>query len=223
MKHSVVLPLFLLSLLFATYGAHAQQRLGIRVGMNFANVSIKQSDETVSASPDLFTSVSPGFLIGGALEIGLNNHLALQIEPQYVRKGAHIMTPLTPTTELTSWLRLDYIELPVVLKGMMKVRKTTIYGLIGPSVSYNIGAKYDARIEDSTFVGDFRNSFNSADLTLDIGAGFGFDISPNVAFVADCRYSMGLINTLREYNPSGSTGYQRSSDMKVAMGLLFGL
>jgi hypothetical protein len=224
MKRTVILSLtlFAISLLAAVTG-RAQQRLGIHAGVNFANVMIRQPEESATASPDLSTGMSPGFVVGGMLEVGLANHLALQIEPQYVRKGARIMTPISPTSELNSRLRLDYMEVPVLLKASMKVRKTTIYGIIGPSVAYNIGAAYDASIEDSTIVRDIRNSFNSTDLSLDIGAGFSFDISPNVAFVADCRYSLGLLNTLKDYESPDSDGYQKSSDMKVVMGLLFGL
>ena len=224
MKRTVaVFPLLLLLSLLAPASGRAQQRLGIHAGVNFANVTIRQPEESSSNSPDLSTGMSPGFIVGGSLEVGLTDHLALQIEPQYVRKGARIMTPISPTSELNSRLHLDYMEVPVLLKASMKVRKTTIYGIIGPSIAYNIGAAYDASIEDSTIVRDIRNSFNSTDMAIDIGAGFSFDISPNVAFVADCRYSLGLLNTLKDYDSPDSDGYQKSSDMKVVMGLLFAL
>ncbi|MEP7218678.1 MAG: porin family protein [Bacteroidota bacterium] len=221
MKRLSLLVLSTLALFAFQLHASAQQRLGIRAGINFANIALEQSDQSPLASPDLRTTALPGLIIGGALEVGLGRHLALQVEPQYIQKGARIVTPVD-SSEIVSTLRLSYIELPILLKGTVKVRKVSAYAFFGPSFSYNIEAIYRATDKDSTTERSMQYSFKPTDIALDFGAGIGVDLSPNVTFVTDFRYSLGLVDT-RISHEAYDSNYQKSSDMKVVVGLLFGL
>lgn len=161
----------------------AQTTIGVKGGVNVANISTNISD-----LPDVIDSKT-GFVGGGFVTFGLGSLLAIQPELLYSQKGFQ-------AEELgqTATLGTNYIEIPVLLKAQFKLAmlRPAIYA--GPVVSFETGCNLD--VLGVSFDCDDDEGFVDRK-TTDWGAVFGanldFFLGP-VTLLVDARYQLGLAN-----------------------------
>ncbi|MBI3365841.1 MAG: OmpA family protein [Ignavibacteriae bacterium] len=201
-------------------------RLGFTTGVNFANQSF---------SPELFSSDNPqayrtGFVLGGIAEFGISGIWSLQAELEYIQKGTKFQQIVTTSTSPTplgttdATFKLDYFELPLLLKARLENDNVQPFFIAGPALCFNNLARIDApgthvldRPNTSTL--DISGNVHSVDLALDIGAGLEYRVSSNSALLFDVRYSHGLSDIYN--NPSIPSA--KSYGISLMAGLLFNI
>ena len=130
-------------------GVHAQQQVGIKVGMNMAAMEPMNEKATPYkriVSPDL------GLLINFPIE----SDLSLQAEVNYRTQGGkrtgiekltqaemnryHLPATMDLYANLHNRITLNYLDIPVLIK-FTKGNKLKYYMAFGPSISYLVSAK----------------------------------------------------------------------------------
>lgn len=197
--------------LCAVPAATAQVSLGARIGVNSAAADIHLSYGDVYQ-----TGRRTGLVTGIALEVGLFGPLSAQFEPQYVQKGYRLQDVYLGN-DLTVVGKLDYVELPMLLKGTWQIGRISAFGFAGPSIGVRSSAKVAEMFPDSTEISKVDYATKDFDLTIDVGGGLGYQVNPTTTVVGDVRYSHGLINV-----DNGERGdIYRSRDVKVMLGMMF--
>jgi hypothetical protein len=148
-----------------------------------------------------------GIVVGGILELKFSD-IFLQIEPRYIQKG--------------QWLvRLDYAEIPILLKWYFTETAFSPVFLLGGSVGILLSAKREfedgALPEGEHRITDLRDLYKSFDASLDLGGGFEYRLSPNMSLLVSGRYSYGV------YNLSAGSDEITSRGIHILIGALFDL
>ncbi|EDP97070.1 porin family protein [Kordia algicida OT-1] len=145
--------------------------IGIKGGYNLAAVSFDGDAETGDRS---------GFHLGFYGESFLNENIALQIEVLYSQQGYEIEANGGTFTQ-----KLDYINLPLMLKGYLG---DNFFLEVGPQVGVAISHKEE-----------FDSNFNLFDTTqefepnsFDYGVNFGAGFKTNSGISLSARYHLGL-------------------------------
>lgn len=188
----------------------AQVRIGIKGGINFANITSTNNGETSSSN------VLPSFNAGGYLDLPLAKNITLQPGLMLEGKGEKInYTNSTVNTDYTLKVNPIYLEIPVNLVGKLPLGENSYLLLgVGPYAAFGIAGKVKG---DGTLLGvsasstsdikwDDDTPLNSGDKNqgydklkrFDYGANFmaGFELG-NVMLTAN--YGLGLAKV-----PSGS-------------------
>lgn len=200
--------------------AQSSISLGVRGGLNFANITGKD------LPPEVEKSYRTVFGIGGVGEIGLSDLIFLQVEPRYIQKGANFkasetISDITITHSSTG--KFNYFEIPVSLKYKIDVGVFKPYLFTGPTVSFLLSAE----LEEINFEGrkkneDIKDETKLIEFSMDIGAGVAYEISPTISLTGDIRYTLGLTNNAKSSNPADDRNW-KSRDVKLFVGLLFSL
>jgi len=213
---SVTRATFFLTALFLVIGATSskgQVNLGMRMGVNSAAAAIH-----LSYGDSYYTGARAGLIAGIAMEFGLFGPVSVQFEPQYAQKGYKLQEDYLGNP-LTVVGKLDYVEMPVLLKGTWRIGRVRAYAFCGPNPGFRSSAQVAQMFPDSTEISSVNYSVKDFDLALDAGVGLGFLVNPTTTFVADVRYSHGLVNV-----DNGHRGNDyRSRDLKVMLGMMFEL
>ena len=207
---------FILFFLSSTVFAQIPFKLGIKGGLNIANLSF---DPALPSGSDNTTRT--GLIAGAMVEFNLVPMFAIQAEPAYIQKGSKI-TASSTSNEVN--LKLAYLEIPVVLKlNIPSPGNIKPYVFAGP----NIGFRLSANSETPAGEVDIKDETQSIDFALDFGAGAGFKIAPLVDLVIDARYSLGLSDILSD---TGKQEFENTSGQKIkttgiqiTAGIMFGL
>jgi opacity protein-like surface antigen len=135
------------------------------------------------------------FAVGGVLDLGLNDHFGLRIEPIYLRNGGDA------TNRNAYWgtmdgaeFKLDYIGLPVLARYDFGTNeKRSPYVLGGFGFNFPIDQKVDLTqgIDHATV--DLADVFAPVDITLEVGGGMSFPAGEN-RWALDARFGYGLTN-----------------------------
>lgn len=178
----------LLIVLFAlalfSISAQAQMQLGLKAGLNLANLS---GDD--AGSPDSKTA----FAFGGFFAYQFSPMFAIQPEIYYSMKGAtDKMTVEGATIDLT--YTFDYIEIPLLVKFMIPIQGSNVKPDIfaGPYLGINTTAKVKGEYQGDSQEEDIED-FKSSEFGLQFGGGVGFPVG-NGELGFDVRYIMGLTN-----------------------------
>lgn len=189
----------------------AQVEIGAKIGINYASADIELTYGE-SSKP----SIRRGFLMGAVMDVGIGGPLSLQFEPQYVRKG-YRLDDTSAGDNYTVILNLDYVEMPVLLKGSWHWDKFQAYAFAGPSLGFRMAAQVSSVFPNSYETRHVEYSTKEIDLSLDLGAGVGFQVGPHATLFTDARISRGLIDI------STDAHSYHSNDFKVGVGILFAL
>jgi Outer membrane protein beta-barrel domain len=174
MKKNILLAFVLMLIVGSTAYSQAQLAIGVKGGLNFANVDAS----SVSGAYNSRT----GYHAGAFLLIKLSK-IGIQPEILFSRQGSSYK-PLNGTSLDT---RFDYVNIPVVLKLY------TVAGIniqVGPQIGFLAGASQDVlntatgAIASQDVKGFFKGTDFSAALGLGWDAPFGFTV--------DARYNLGL-------------------------------
>ena len=123
---------------------------------------------------------------------------------------------LPPLTKIKYMLR--YVEIPVAIKLKTdQYHRTRYWGQFGVSGLLNIGAKGDSNdgTFDKTNINDEINLFN---LTMDVGAGFDFDLGGNNSITAGLIFQNGLIDVTTNNSFADKTIV---NSLKFRIGIIF--
>lgn len=190
--------------------ARAQAELGLRAGVNFANEFF---------DPEFFTNTRRGIVIGGALQFVISDPFSIALQPQYAQKGAVVDGASGSRTTV----KLDYIEMPILLTASYQVRPLMVYAFAGPNVGVLVSAVSETEENGKVTIKDAEEKTDDLDITVDFGAGVGYQLSEKLTLVGDIRYCYGISNITVAQTPGGRPlAYTNSSrDMKIMTGILF--
>lgn len=142
---------------------------------------------TVSEDPEGLTSwgYRVGLAAGGYVALPLGSRLAIQAEGLFNQKGARVDDDGLVTT-----LKLDYIEVPVLVKYAVThggARSIHVFG--GPSVAFKVRSRATASFGGTTVDTDEDENIEKVDVGVAAGAGVDFG-----KWSIDGRYTFGLSN-----------------------------
>ncbi|MEJ2613363.1 MAG: porin family protein [Ignavibacteriaceae bacterium] len=211
MKKTLLPALIVLLFFSSTTLAQLPFKLGVRAGLNLANLSF---DPELPSTVDKSSRV--GFKFGAMAELGFIPMFAIQVEPMYVMRGAKF----TQGSVEQTW-KFSYLEIPVLLKLKIPTPgPITPYAFAGP----NIGILLSANDETNGHETDIKEHINSTDFALDFGAGVSFNIAPLLDFLIDGRYSIGLSELpTDEAKQSLGNLTVKTRDIQIVAGIMFGL
>ncbi|MEO1261414.1 MAG: porin family protein [Bacteroidota bacterium] len=215
----VLLPLLFLSFSSALF---AQVSLGVRAGISLPKINISDDDDYGYYNEFDFP-VLMGGVAGAVCEIKLHQNFAIQPELMFVQKGSKVEFPDYyyyyyyygggNETEI----RLNYMEVPVLAKGIIGNETLSGYAVLGPSFGYAISGYIDQGGEKDTIDGDDWDSFKRFEFGANFGAGAGLQIGESGQAFVDLRYLLGFTNiaedsdgTIRNRGFSLTVGFMKS-------------
>lgn len=173
MKKAFIMILLLVAFLGMASSASAQAAFGVRVGVNFANLSVDPDD-----GED--TSTRTGLNVGAFATFPINPRFAFQPEVLYSQQGAEFSEE-----GFEGKLKADYVNVPLLAKINLSSGQNPVSLLVGPQVGFRTGAKIEAEGEEL----DLEDVTESTDWGLVVG------MSATMGnFVLDGRYTWGLSN-----------------------------
>lgn len=232
-----ILPLLIVLLFFSsTTLAQLPIKLGVRGGLNIANLSF---DPDITASiPGSSKSSRTVFLVGGIFQLGFAGPFALEIEPTYIQKGAKVEGNNLVVNigglnyqvdKLTLTEKLSYLEIPILFRVYLPVPGIKPYAEAGPAIGFNMSSTLTTDVsvggQSNSEDTDEKDNTSSVEFGLALGAGIEYSIAPFTSLVLDLRYSLGLTNTAS--NQSTQPGEQsqtvKTNGFQISAGLMFGL
>ncbi len=211
MKHFPKVALLVLVVVCAA-NLSAQIALGIRGGLNLANWSFNDAaKEEAGGSPNSVNAV----VFGALLEVRLSDNLAIQPEVNYIQKGGNLsLSAFDPTignVSLDFTQRINYLEVPLLLKVGTGFGLGRFDVLLGPSFGYGLNGKAKTtftalgQTETETESIDFeRDEISRTDLGAQIGASLGLNLGSSLRLFVDGRYLLGFTNLDKHEHGSGS-------------------
>ena len=180
MKTFSIFLILVMTLAFAVAANAEGTAFGIKAGVNFANIAGDDVDDLNSLT---------GFVGGGFVDIPMSPTFSIQPEVFYSQKGAKYEEMGTDVS-----IKLDYVDIPVLLKFTMAGESARPFFLFGPSVGFSVSSKLS--VNDESFDLD---GVASTDFGLVFGIGVNFQ-----KFLIEGRYALGLSNVNDDEAVSGS-------------------
>jgi hypothetical protein len=149
---------------------------GLEGGVDWSHVSPAGTGETISNEV--------GAVVGAFVALPISKSYRILIEGQYIQKHSK-----HEFTGLTSDLKIDYFEVPVLVK--MPLFKG-IFMTEGVGFAFPVSAKVSAGGTDT----DVKNSVTNPDVSIIIGG--GYPITPHAAI--ELRYDGGFRNVDQDAN-----------------------
>ena len=220
----------LLPALLMTTVINAQVYTGVRGGVGLTKWHYDQPENADDVNDAQDYLLAPYAAI--PFEVRLSPFFSLQPELSYMQKGTRVQDDFSGGGIVRDYdfrARINYLNLPVLGKGMIRTGPVEIFALAGPEIGYALSGKfkYDGVLTDGEkgtieerdidFEDDHLSRF---DFGLIFGAGMGLDAGPG-KIVLDARYDLGLFNlsTLEESdNKVYNRGFGFSMGYMVPLG-----
>lgn len=154
---------------------------GLMGGLHFSDMTIEIGQEVQDVSDRLLWGA------GGMIGFQIGNHIAVCLEPTYMRMGAVMKNNPSDITISSS-----VIELPLLLKARFGKRLKP-YMVFGPAAAYILTAMGEVEINDIMLETDFMPIIQRFDLGLTAGVGFEIPVWLGSVFI-EARYTLGLTN-----------------------------
>lgn len=198
-----VVKLTVLLLIVAVSAQTYAQKFGVRAGVNFANMTIK--DDNVTYSKD--SKFNVGYNVGVTGEFDFNDNLGLVAGLIVNTKGSKYSTELKvgETKTVTSYkTNLLYLDIPVSLKGMYVINDgTQIYATFGPYLGIGLTGKNTAEVTISGSPIESLNGTKKDDTDIEWGSdadklkrldyGLRFGLGAEFSgFLVEASYKLGL-------------------------------
>lgn len=191
----------LVLLLFQSYFSQAQISVGVKTGLHFGDARVDGLADNFLPDPTVYA----GGIIGAVVEIPMLNGFSFRPELQLVQKGFQAMEEIgigDVDIPVGAGLktRVNYVEMPLLIKYSAGSETARFYALAGPGFSYAAQAWVRPVVRA---VIDFTLPRQDLDLSNDIyrrwevsaigGIGGEFKAGNGKIF-ADIRYTYGLSN-----------------------------
>jgi len=197
----------------ATAQRAGDMTVGLMAGVNYATVHQDPELGDVEFNHRL------GLLAGGFLDFRLNDVFSIEPEVLYSQKGAEVQgTGSNSDSEGT--FKLDYIEVPVLLKFWVPVTNTGFRPFLfaGPSVGFEVNCSLEGEILSVTGSTDCEETSvvntKSTDFGGTVGGGIEF-LAGMQAVRIDARYTHGFT----DINDSGDARDIKNRVFAVTVGL----
>ena len=176
--------------------AHAQTSFGVKAGVNLANLSIDEADDTFE--PENRT----GFVAGVFVTVRGGGIFAFQPEALISSQGAKFSDSVNSGTA-----KIDYFQVPL----LARIGPSNVAVVVGPSIGFRINAKLsgDGISVDNE---DFSDQIKRMDYGL--VAGVTADVGK---LVLDGRYTWGLTNIEEE----ATAAQTKNRVISLTLGLRF--
>ena len=169
--------LVIVAVLAISVSSFAQVKFGAKVGVNFANGTGDDFEDT-----DMRTSV----LFGGFARFALSDKIAFQPELLYSGQGVK-ESYSEEGMDVDGTLKLDYLNIPL----MFKYYAGSGFNIqAGPQVGFLMSAKYKMEAGGESADIDVKDEMKGLDFGLNIG--LGYDLESGIGI--DARYGLGLSN-----------------------------
>jgi Outer membrane protein beta-barrel domain len=191
---------FVLTALVGVLGAttaQAQDRGGVRVGVNLATLAVDDDDEGF-----FDTKNRTGLVVGLYGVVPVNDIFAFQPEVLFSQQGAKAEEGGNEAT-----LKLDYVQIPALARIRLG-RTSPAFLLVGPTFGFNTRAESEFDDETEDIDEDVKGS--------DVGLVTGVAINAGLA-VIDARYTWGLMNI----NDATDFGNVKNRVFSFSVGLRF--
>lgn len=213
-----VLAILLIS--FLCYHSNAQT-VGIKGGLNLANMLEKDDDATYSND----YSMNPGFHLGVTLDVPFNNFLSFEPGLLFTTKGMKYEDDFMGV-DVTAKANLYYLDIPLALKASHDLGGgLRMFGTFGPYIGIGLSGKikataeYQGQKETEEVDVEWGNDENEDYLKrLDMGLTFGGGVEINSLMIG-ISYDLGLLN-ISAYQDEGTTSKNRV--LKFSVGYRFG-
>jgi hypothetical protein len=206
-----------LAVLIMSGQAQAQNmRAGINAGVDFASLG-GDIDELVGVSAKTKTGFSAGAFFG----VDVSSMFRLQLNGQYVQKGAKFEEGGATLT-----FDVSYIELLLPVTFLIPIENSSITPRIyaGPSLAFEMScdlkAEFDGQSETESCTDAIGNPTNSTDYGVFFGAGVDFGLGSG-ALTLDVLYNLGLAD-LNESVAENETVKSRNIQILLGYAFLFG-
>ena len=173
---------------FSTKKSDQSVTLGIRGGLNIANLTISEDGYDLSLKDNV------GFNIGVCVDIPMMESLYLQSGLYYTVKGSK-----EEDGDLEVKYTPSYLEIPILVSYRYNFSDfTQLQVNFGPYIAYGIGGKWKKEYEGETEEGDF---FDDSIKKFDAGLAFGAGITLGHVYVG-VNYDLGLTNIAKDSDSS---------------------
>jgi hypothetical protein len=192
------------------------KRAGVNLGIDFSTLG-GDIDELVGTNAESVT----GFSAGAFLGIDVSRMFRIQLNGQYVQKGAKFEESGVRLT-----FDAPYVELllPVTLLIPIEGSSITPRFYAGPSLAFETSCDVTLEVEGETPVTVACSDFDAPTTTTDYGVFFGAGVDFAVGageIVFDVLYNMGLAN-INNYPGDTETIKNRNFQILVGYAFLFG-
>ncbi len=177
--------------------------VGVRLGVSYSR--FVQTGVPYSGFQDF-----PSFIAGGYYSFRLGR-LSIQAEAYYTRMGTRLGT----SAEHIDY-RLDYIQVPVLVKLNVIAGPVSPFVFAGPYGSLKLGAREIIVTPDQNQTNDFSANIRTLDYGLVSGTGVEYRLAA-VTIMVDARYEFGLANPFA-YPGYGTVDHNRSLKFLVGIG-----
>lgn len=161
--------------------AHAQISVGLKVGLNVAQVRYEIDSESET------TKAAVGFQGGAFVNFGVSDVFSIQPELFFSRLGGKESEYIDDLgSDVDQTYKIDYLSLPVLFKFQVA---PNVNLHVGPQLGILAGAKVKVEALGQSVEADAKDSFNTLDFGLNGGIGFNVQ-----KFGFDLRYYYGLAN-----------------------------
>jgi opacity protein-like surface antigen len=198
--------------LFFTFSIGLSGQVGIRAGINIANLAVDPENEEFPTGSKL------GLGIGVFYKLSLSDNFSVQPELNFMQHGSKFELDLLGV-KATTTLNFNYLQIPVLAKyGFGNMDATNFYVQAGPYLGIGIGnvntkTCIDGECEtDEGDYGDGEDGPKNPDFGLQLGA--GVNINSNIS--VDARYILGMQNLI-----SGDEGSLKHTGINISVGYSF--
>ena len=194
----------------------AGQTLGFRGGVSLATFG---GDDAGNAGSR--TALS----FGGFFNVPVSNVLSVQVGAGLARKGVE-ETELGPELQLKLELKLDYLEIPILLTFSPPATGNVGFNFfIGPALGFKTSCTVIASnalrliVTSDCGAPSLDPPLKNVDLGAMVGAGLDIGLTANVSLVLDGFYNLGLTNI----DDSGVDNDTKNRAFSILAGLSFSL
>lgn len=199
----------LLVFTFSSTTLFAKTKVGVKGGVNLANLEIEAGIGGMEAQVEFDDKL--GFCVGAFISYDISNMLALQPEVLFTMKGAQLLEEgFLGEGEFKSKMELNYVEIPVLAKVSIPAGSNIkLNAFAGPAVALKLSAKSKVEFEGESEEEDIED-IKSNDIGLVIGAGVELG-----ALIVEGRYTLGLTSIFDESESVGLEDLEISTKNKV--------
>lgn len=179
---------------------------GPEAGINIASFT---------GTPDPQSNSRTGLIVGANMEIGFNKYFSVQPGLRFVMKGSSASVTGGTITD-----KLNYLEIPALLKVNFALTEVNPYIMAGPVLAISLSANEDQTpTGGTTTTTDVSNNVSGTDFCMMFGGGVGFKVTHKVDLYVQVGYSLGLSNILK----NTTTATLKNNGIQITAGAMFGL
>lgn len=204
MKNFVKTTTLALAFFFASFAQAQTFSLGVKTGVQSANINAPNFIEDLSIIPDFRAITTANF--GLVSEIGLHKNFAIQPELVYTTKGTKLnenfdvnLFEVPIPLGVTAVSKFHYLEMPLLAKAKFGNETANFYVVAGPTIGYALNGKLETRAKVLVEIDLYDTPIDLSDINYqrwEIGGTAGLGVSVNTGggsqLFLDARYTHGF-------------------------------